>query len=55
MREIILLEMNIVLVDTNIVSFFLKKDSRAQAYQAHLQDKMLAISASRQSIGESVS
>ncbi len=36
--------MNIVLVDTNVVSFLLKGDSRAQLYFAELQGKQLALS-----------
>ncbi len=33
-----------VVVDTDVVSFLLKGDTRAQAYRSHLQDKVLALS-----------
>ena len=33
-----------VVVDTDVVSFLLKDDTRAQAYRPHLQDKLLALS-----------
>ncbi|MCB0045756.1 MAG: type II toxin-antitoxin system VapC family toxin [Caldilineaceae bacterium] len=36
--------MGIVLLDTNIVSFILKGDSRAADYEPHLTDQQLAIS-----------
>jgi predicted nucleic acid-binding protein len=36
--------MNVILLDTNIVSFLLKGDSRARSYVPYLQDRMLAIS-----------
>jgi tRNA(fMet)-specific endonuclease VapC len=36
--------MDVVLLDTNIVSFLLKGDSRAGAYAPHLQGRILAIS-----------
>ena len=36
--------MNIVLLDTNIVSFMFKSDSRAQAYAPYVQGQRLAIS-----------
>lgn len=36
--------MNILLLDTNLVSFLFKGDSRAQLYAAHLQGQRLAIS-----------
>ena len=36
--------MNAVLLDTNIVSFLLKEDSRAQVYAPYLEDRRLAIS-----------
>lgn len=36
--------MDAVLLDTNIVSFLLKGDSRARSYAPCLQDRMLAIS-----------
>lgn len=36
--------MNDVLLDTNIVSFILKGDSRAEAYNPYLQGQRLAIS-----------
>jgi len=42
--NIVLLGMNIVLLDTNIISFLLKEDSRAKDYEADLQDKILTIS-----------
>jgi tRNA(fMet)-specific endonuclease VapC len=35
---------NVVLLDTNIVSFVLKEDSRAQSYAPHLENRRLAIS-----------
>jgi tRNA(fMet)-specific endonuclease VapC len=44
MTNIVLLEMSMVLLDTNIVSFLLKRDTRAQDYEVYLQDKKLAIS-----------
>ena len=34
----------VVLVDTDVVSFLLKGDTRAQAYRPHLQGKTLAVS-----------
>jgi len=36
--------MNVILLDTNIVSFIFKGDSRAKEYAPHLQGKRLAIS-----------
>ncbi len=33
-----------VLLDTDVVSFLLKDDTRAEAYRPHLQDKMLVLS-----------
>jgi len=33
-----------VVVDTDVVSFLLKSDSRAELYRSHLQGKMLALS-----------
>lgn len=36
--------MNVILLDTNIVSFIFKGDSRATEYALHLQGKHLAIS-----------
>ena len=36
--------MDVVLLDTNIVSFLLKGDSRAVLYAPHLQGRRLAIS-----------
>ncbi|MEA3396724.1 MAG: PIN domain-containing protein, partial [Chloroflexota bacterium] len=36
--------MNVVLLDTNIVSFVLKADSRAQSYATYLENRSLAIS-----------
>jgi tRNA(fMet)-specific endonuclease VapC len=36
--------MDVVLLDTNIVSFLLKGDSRARSYAPHLQGRILAIS-----------
>ena len=33
-----------VIVDTDVVSFLLKGDTRAQAYRPHLQNKSLALS-----------
>lgn len=33
-----------VVVDTDVVSFLLKDDTRARAYRPHLQDKTLALS-----------
>jgi tRNA(fMet)-specific endonuclease VapC len=33
-----------VIVDTDVVSFLLKGDTRAQLYRPHLQDKTLALS-----------
>lgn len=36
--------MNVALLDTNVVSFLLKGDSRARSYAPYLQDRMLAIS-----------
>jgi tRNA(fMet)-specific endonuclease VapC len=36
--------MSVVLLDTNIVSFLLKGDSRARSYAPHLQGRILAIS-----------
>jgi tRNA(fMet)-specific endonuclease VapC len=36
--------MNIVLLDTNIISFLLKADSRAQSYTPYLENHKLAIS-----------
>jgi tRNA(fMet)-specific endonuclease VapC len=35
---------DVVVVDTDVVSFLLKDDTRAQAYRPHLQDKLLALS-----------
>jgi tRNA(fMet)-specific endonuclease VapC len=34
----------VVVVDTDVVSFLFKGDTRAEAYRQHLQSKMLAIS-----------
>ena len=34
----------IVLLDTNFISFLMKGDSRSTAYKPHLQDRMSAIS-----------
>lgn len=34
----------VVIVDTDVVSFLFKGDTRAQAYRQHLQNKMLALS-----------
>lgn len=34
----------VIIVDTDVVSFLLKNDTRAQAYRPHLQDKLLAFS-----------
>ena len=36
--------MDVVLLDTNIVSFLLKGDSRAKSYAPHLRGRILAIS-----------
>ena len=36
--------MDIILLDTNIVSFVLKEDSRAQSYASYLENRRLAIS-----------
>jgi len=36
--------MDVVLLDTNVVSFLLKEDSRARAYAPYLQNRGLAIS-----------
>ena len=36
--------MNVILLDTNIISFLLKGDSRARSYAPHLQGRILAIS-----------
>jgi predicted nucleic acid-binding protein len=36
--------MNAVLLDTNIISFIFKKDSRAKSYESHLRDKILTTS-----------
>ncbi|HFD86652.1 MAG TPA: type II toxin-antitoxin system VapC family toxin [Gammaproteobacteria bacterium] len=36
--------MDVILLDTNIVSFILKGDSRAADYEPHLKDQQLAIS-----------
>jgi predicted nucleic acid-binding protein len=36
--------MTTLIVDTDIVSFLLKGDTRAQLYHPHLQDKTLALS-----------
>jgi tRNA(fMet)-specific endonuclease VapC len=33
-----------VVVDTDVISFLLKDDTRAQAYRPHLQDKTLVLS-----------
>jgi tRNA(fMet)-specific endonuclease VapC len=33
-----------VVVDTDVISFLLKDDTRAQMYRPHLQDKMLVLS-----------
>jgi tRNA(fMet)-specific endonuclease VapC len=33
-----------VVVDTDVISFLLKDDTRAQAYRTHLQDKTLVLS-----------
>jgi len=33
-----------VVIDTDVVSFLLKGDTRAQAYRPHVQDKTLAVS-----------
>lgn len=35
---------NVVVVDTDVVSFLFKEDTRAQAYRRHLQGKTLALS-----------
>ena len=34
----------VVIVDTDVVSFLLKNDTRAQLYRPHLQDRTLALS-----------
>ncbi len=36
--------MSALIVDTDVVSFLLKGDTRAQLYRPHLQDKTLALS-----------
>ncbi|TVL95969.1 MAG: twitching motility protein PilT [Candidatus Brocadia sp. WS118] len=36
--------MNAVLLDTNIISFIFKKDSRAKSYEPHLKGKILTTS-----------
>lgn len=36
--------MDVILLDTNIVSFILKGDTRASHYEPHLKDRQLAIS-----------
>jgi predicted nucleic acid-binding protein len=36
--------MNHVVVDTNVVSFLLKKDTKAECYRRHLEGKVLGIS-----------
>jgi predicted nucleic acid-binding protein len=36
--------MSLILLDTNIISFLLKGDSRADLYVLHLQDQQLALS-----------
>ncbi len=36
--------MDTVLLDTDVVSFLLKGDSRVAAYAPHLQDRRLALS-----------
>jgi predicted nucleic acid-binding protein len=36
--------MNIVLLDTNIVSYLFKRDSRAALYEPHLENRELAVS-----------
>lgn len=36
--------MSALIVDTDVVSFLLKGDTRAQPYRPHLQDKTLALS-----------
>ena len=36
--------MSAVLLDTNIVSFLMRGDSRAEAYRSHLEGKTLAVS-----------
>jgi len=36
--------MKAVLLDTNIISFIFKKDTRAETYQPHLQGKILTTS-----------
>jgi tRNA(fMet)-specific endonuclease VapC len=36
--------MTALIVDTDVVSFLLKDDTRAQLYRPHLQDKTLALS-----------
>ena len=36
--------MEVVLIDTDVVSFLFKGDSRISLYQSHLQNKVLAIS-----------
>jgi tRNA(fMet)-specific endonuclease VapC len=36
--------MSTLIVDTDVVSFLLKGDTRAQLYRPHLQDKTLALS-----------
>ena len=36
--------MTTLIVDTDVVSFLLKEDTRAQLYLAHLRDKTLALS-----------
>ncbi len=33
-----------IVVDTDVISFLLKDDTRAQLYRPHLQDKMLVVS-----------
>ncbi len=36
--------MNLVVVDTDVVSFLLKGDTRARRYRQHLQGMVLALS-----------
>ena len=36
--------MSQVLVDTDVISYLLKNDTRADLYQPHLQDQLLVVS-----------
>lgn len=36
--------MEVILLDTDVVSFLLKKDSRLSAYASHIQGRRLALS-----------